>query len=100
MRGNRSPQRRLRPDGKSQVTIEYQNGTPKRVEAIVIAAQHDETNISRDEMRKDIIEKVIKPVIPSKMLDENTKFFINETGKVHRRRHTRRLRPYGQKDNC
>ena len=70
----------LRPDGKSQVTIEYQNGTPKRVEAIVIAAQHDE-NVSREEMRKNIIEKVIRPVIPSEMLDEKTKFFINETGR-------------------
>ncbi len=70
----------LRPDGKSQVTIEYQDGTPKRVEAIVIAAQHDE-NVSREEMRKNIIEKVIRPVIPSEMLDEKTKFFVNETGR-------------------
>lgn len=70
----------LRPDGKSQVTVEYQNGTPKRVEAVVIAAQHDE-NVTREQLKKDIIEKVIRPVLPSEMLDENTKFFVNETGK-------------------
>ena len=70
----------LRPDGKSQVTVQYQNGTPKRVEAVVIAAQHDES-VTREQLKKDIIEKVVKPVIPSDMLDENTKFFVNETGK-------------------
>ncbi len=70
----------LRPDGKSQVTVEYVNGKPKRVDAVVIAAQHEE-NIPREKMRADIIEKVIKPVIPESMLDDRTKFFINETGK-------------------
>jgi len=70
----------LRPDGKSQVTVQYVNGKPSRVEAVVIAAQHDE-NVSREELRKDIIEKVIRIVIPGNMLDGQTKFFINETGR-------------------
>ena len=70
----------LRPDGKSQVTVEYVNDKPKRVEAVVIAAQHDE-DVDREQLKKDIIEKVIKPVVPTGMLDGNTKFFINETGR-------------------
>jgi S-adenosylmethionine synthetase len=70
----------LRPDGKSQVTVEYAEGKPKRVEAVVIAAQHSE-EVPQDRIRKDIIEQVINPVIPGNMLDANTKFFINETGR-------------------
>lgn len=70
----------LRPDGKSQVTIEYDSGKVKRVEAVVMAAQHDE-NVERGKMRSDIIEQVIKKVIPSNLLDNNTKYFINETGR-------------------
>ncbi len=67
------------PDGKSQVTVEYIDSKPKRVESIVIAQQHT-TNISEEDLRKDILEKVIKPVCGS-MMDENTKVYINATGK-------------------
>ncbi|MEJ7623148.1 MAG: methionine adenosyltransferase [Pyrinomonadaceae bacterium] len=69
----------LRPDGKSQVSIEYRDGRPFRVEAVVISSQTDETDI--EEIRKDILEKVIKPVIPADLLDENTKYHINPTGR-------------------
>jgi S-adenosylmethionine synthetase len=70
----------LRPDGKSQVTVEYVDGKPKRVEAVVIAAQHVQ-NVDREKMRKDIINQVIRKVIPSIMLDKETKYYINETGR-------------------
>jgi len=70
----------LRPDGKSQVTVEYDNGNAKRVEAVVIAAQHSE-DVSQEQVKKDVIEHVIKNVIPSNLLDENTKYFVNETGR-------------------
>lgn len=70
----------LRPDGKSQVTVEYVNGKPTRVDAIVIAAQHI-PGVGREKMREDIINKVIKNVIPSNVLDERTKYYINETGR-------------------
>ena len=70
----------LRPDGKSQVTVEYENGDPKRVQAVVIAAQHH-PDIPYEIIQKDIKEKVINYVIPQKYLDENTKYFINATGR-------------------
>lgn len=69
----------LRPDGKSQVTVEYHNGTPKRVDTVVIAAQHD-PDVSREEMEKEIKEKIIKPVC-EKWLDNRTNYHINATGK-------------------
>ncbi len=69
----------LRPDGKSQVTIEYDdNDKPVRVEAVVVSSQHDPMDI--EILRKDIVEHVIKPVIPGKYLDENTKLYVNPTG--------------------
>jgi S-adenosylmethionine synthetase len=70
----------LRPDGKSQVTVEYVNGKPKRVEAVVIAAQHVE-GVNRTKMKKDVITQVVKKVIPSAMLDKQTKYYVNETGR-------------------
>lgn len=70
----------LRPDGKSQVTVQYINGNPQRIEAIVIAAQHH-PQVGLETIRKDILEKVIKAVIPTQYLDENTKYYINSTGR-------------------
>lgn len=69
----------LRPDGKSQVTVEYEDGVPKRIDAVVVSTQHKDMDM--EELRKDIIEKVIKPVLPAEMLDENTKYYINPTGR-------------------
>ncbi|MBU4300565.1 MAG: methionine adenosyltransferase [Nanoarchaeota archaeon] len=68
----------VRPDGKSQVTVEYENGKPKRVDTVVIAVHHD-PKVAQDELKREIIEKVIKPVC-EKYLDEKTKYFINATG--------------------
>jgi len=70
----------LRPDGKSQVTVEYENGDPRRIEAIVIAAQHH-PDVDIETIRKDIREKVIDYVIPEKYIDQKTKIFINATGR-------------------
>ena len=70
----------LRPDGKSQVTIEYEGNMPKRIEAVVIAAQHDH-RVSMDELRDGISKQVIDKVVPAEMLDKNTKYFINGTGR-------------------
>ncbi len=70
----------LRPDGKSQITIEYGDKKPKRVEAIVIAAQHS-PDISYSNLKEAIVEEVIKKVVPKKMIDGDTKYFINTTGR-------------------
>lgn len=71
----------LRPDGKSQVTVEYgEDGYPVRVDTIVVSAQHDET-VTHEQIEKDIIEEVIKKCIPEKYLDTDTKFLINPTGR-------------------
>ncbi len=70
----------LRPDGKSQVTVEYDNGKPVRIDAVVISSQHA-PDVSHDQIERDIIDLVIKPVIPAELLDENTHYFINPTGR-------------------
>lgn len=70
----------LRPDGKSQVAVEYVNGKPKRVTTAVIAAQHT-ANVEKERLREDVINHVIKQVIPADMLDENTNYVINGTGR-------------------
>lgn len=70
----------LRPDGKTQVTVEYENDIPKRIETILISTQHND-GIEQEEIRKDIIEKVINTTIHENMIDENTKIYINPTGR-------------------
>ena len=70
----------LRPDGKSQVTVEYEDGAVKRIEAIVLSAQHDES-VTIEQLRRDICENLIKAVIPSSLMDEETKIYINPTGR-------------------
>ncbi len=70
----------LRPDGKSQVTIEYENGTPKRVDAVVVSAQHRD-DVTYEDLKEAIIEEVIKKVIPADMTDGDTRYFINPTGR-------------------
>ncbi len=70
----------LRPDGKTQVTVEYEDGKPVRVDAVVVSSQHS-PEVSMEQLRKDILEYVIKPIVPEDMLDENTKYYINPTGR-------------------
>ena len=69
----------LRPDGKSQVTVEYRYGVPHRVDTVVISAQHD-PGVTQEQMAKDITEKVIREIVPADLLDENTKILVNPSG--------------------
>jgi S-adenosylmethionine synthetase len=70
----------LRPDGKSQVTIEYENGTPLRVDTVVVSAQH-KPDVTYEDLREAVIEEIIKKVIPRNMIDGDTRYFINPTGR-------------------
>ena len=70
----------LRPDGKAQVTVEYDGNTPVRVETVVVSTQHS-ASVDLETIRHDVIEKIIRPVIPSDLLDDNTHFFVNPTGR-------------------
>ncbi|MDR1628533.1 MAG: methionine adenosyltransferase [Oscillospiraceae bacterium] len=70
----------LRPDGKTQVTVEYENGVPKRIDTVVISTQHAEY-VTLETIREDLINEIIKPSIPENMIDSNTKIFVNPTGR-------------------
>ena len=70
----------LRPDGKSQVTVEYENDVPIRVDTVVVSAQHS-SDVSLNQIREDIIKHIVHPVIPKHLIDENTKIYINPTGR-------------------
>jgi S-adenosylmethionine synthetase len=70
----------LRPDAKSQVTIEYVDKKPKRIEAVVLSTQHS-PDVDYEDLKEAVMEEIIKPILPEKMIDANTKFFINPTGR-------------------
>ncbi|WP_420917236.1 methionine adenosyltransferase [Dictyobacter halimunensis] len=74
------PMTYLRPDGKAQVTVQYEHGAPTRVDTIVISTQHADY-VDREQIRQDVIEYIIKPVIPAHLLDKDTKFYVNPTGR-------------------
>jgi len=70
----------LRPDGKSQVTVEYHNGVPQRVDSVVIGAQHN-PDVSHEQIERDIIKQIIRVVVPARLIDDKTKFYVNATGR-------------------
>jgi S-adenosylmethionine synthetase len=70
----------LRPDGKSQVTVDYEGTRPVRVDAVVVSSQHS-PDVTQEQMRTDVIEKIVKPVIPAAMMDKDTKIYVNPTGR-------------------
>ena len=70
----------LRPDGKSQVTVEYHHGKPKRIDSVVIGAQHDD-GVSHDQITKDVTKLVISEIVPAELVDDKTKFYVNATGR-------------------
>jgi S-adenosylmethionine synthetase len=70
----------LRPDGKSQVTVEYEGSTPVRVDAVVVSSQHS-PDVTQERMRADVIEKIVKPTIPAALMDKDTKIYVNPTGR-------------------
>ena len=70
----------LRPDGKSQVTVEYENGAPKRIDTVLVSAQHN-PDVRFSRLKRDIIRRVIKPILPKNLLDSGTKFLVNPTGR-------------------
>src|SRR5262249_26981838 len=70
----------LRPDGKSQVTVDYEGTTPVRVDAVVVSSQHS-PDVSQEQMRADVIEKIVTPTIPAEMIDKDTKIYVNPTGR-------------------
>lgn len=70
----------LRPDGKAQVTVEFEDDKPKRISTVVLSTQHDES-VSLEELRKDVLEKIITPALPKNLIDENTRYLINPTGR-------------------
>jgi S-adenosylmethionine synthetase len=78
--GGSGPMAYLRPDGKSQVTIQYEHGRPVRVDAIVVSTQHADY-VDREQIRSDVIKHIIKPVIPEYLIDDKTKIFVNPTGR-------------------